>query len=245
MAHAQDQADRETIALDRVEDLEARLTYVVIEVADATEELEDVEVLLNGNVVPRGMWGTPMPVDPGMQKLAAIAPNHEEWTHTVELADVPGERRLVVPQLVPLPLQEREPVVPRTDATAEDSEEEPDPGRTRRTIAYAGGAVGIVAMGLGGYFTLRAYDLNKQSNDQCLVDDRTACTEKGVGLREDARGQGNLATVFTATGLTLVGASLVVLVTAPSRKKQERVDSIELAARPQPGGAVFQLGGHW
>jgi len=81
------QAKRETAARQRASALEAQLMNLVIEVR---QPLPDLAIHRGGELVGRGAWGTPMPVDPGTYRIEASAPGRRPWSKEV-VVQVPGE----------------------------------------------------------------------------------------------------------------------------------------------------------
>src|SRR5262249_40989528 len=69
-AHNEGDAQREAQAAARAEDLEKRLSKLTLR-THPQSRLDNVEVRLNGVLIPRASWGTPIPVDPGKQRVDA------------------------------------------------------------------------------------------------------------------------------------------------------------------------------
>jgi hypothetical protein len=248
-AQAQEQPEREDIARERAEELRARLSYMVLVVNRATRDLEGVKLAVNGTEVPSGTWGSPIPVNPGSQVVRVEAPGYQAWSDELAIEEAAGTHSVTVPALLPAELEQRVGPGVRESSAAPDQgpEREPRraPGATQRTWGYISGGVGLVTLGVGGYFSYRAYDLNEQSMDHCLAGATTACTDEGKSLRDDARSNGTLATVVSAAGLTLVGVSAVLLLTAPDDESATQGPGLNLAARATPGTAHIELEGRW
>src|SRR5690606_17820160 len=64
-ADAAGQSDRSKVATDRAQRLLPRLLQLELEPAGELAEVEGLEVLRGGRPVPRALWGSPIPVDPG------------------------------------------------------------------------------------------------------------------------------------------------------------------------------------
>lgn len=241
MAHAQEQPEREDIARERADDLRARLSYLVIGVSAATRDLRGLKVTLGETVIPEGSWGTPLPANPGSQALTATAPGYQRWSQQVEVSNVGGSQEVLVPALMPIELGERGAAPQARTELRAPPQAEPS---SQRTWGYVTGGVGLVALGVGGYFGYRAYDLNAQSMDHCLAGDTTACTTEGKSLRDDARSQGNLATMVSAAGLTLIGVSTVLLLTASDDPHDESV-RVQLTPLLTSNNAQVRVEGTW
>ncbi len=250
MANKQDQPEREAIANERAEDLYSRLSYLALKVSEATASLPGVEVTLNGAAIPRGTWGTPIPVDPGTQLLVVRAPGHVEWSQELDISTTPGTQQARVPALTEEPRKEVPSTAKPVRGSAATPMDQPEPwpeesSSTQRVLAYVSGGIGLAALGVGGYFTYQAYRLDQRSLDHCLESDPTACTSEGKSLRDDAQQKGNWATIAGAGGLALVGLSVVLFATAPSDDETAREDSLRMTARVGPDRAGLQLGGSW
>src|SRR5262249_38108546 len=93
-ARAAGKPDREAFARADAAALEKRLHHVTIEVASPAAELG---VKLDGQLVAREAWGTPLPVDPGERTVEAAAPGREPWSQHITVADAAGTDRVEVP----------------------------------------------------------------------------------------------------------------------------------------------------
>lgn len=249
LARASQQTDREDIAVERSEELYDRLSYLTIELSPETQSLDGVEVLLEDRSIPDGSWGTPIPIDPGRQRVTVRAPGHREWKGEASIAGEPGEQSLAVPDLVPLE-RSADPALARGGGKRErvnaGSERETAGGSgTQRALAYVAGGLGLAGLGAGGYFTVRAYQLNETSLSECLVNDANACTSRGKELRDDARQQGTFATIAAGAGFALVGVSVVLLLTAPDEAPVVGTQQLRLLARAGSAGPTLTVEGAW
>jgi tetratricopeptide (TPR) repeat protein len=201
------QADREQIASERAASLEKRLSKLELRVAPG-RRVAGLELRLNDVVVPSASWNSPLPVDPGPQRIEARAPGKKPWHTQIDLAEGPATQSV---DMAPLENAPAPPPAPPQSA---------DVGRpvssSQRVVGYVVGAAGIVALGAGGFFGYRAYSLNKKSKDECRDDDPNACTTSGVQMREDAKSAAVLSTIVTVGGGALVVGGLTLVVTAPS-----------------------------
>jgi hypothetical protein len=207
-ARLAEQPDRERIAKQRADDLEARLSLLEVRV-DAKRQIPGLEVSVGGTAVSAASFNTELPFDPGPTRVEARAPGRKPWSTTVTLAAGPATQAIEIPELS---------VLPRA-ATPRDSKRTAEHDRSsngQATLGVVTGIVGLVTLGVAGYFGYRAYDLNRQSKAQCRAEDRNACTPAGVGLRDDARMAGTLSTVTATSGALLVAGGFVILLTAPS-----------------------------
>jgi hypothetical protein len=158
-------------------------------------------------------------VDPGEHVVEASAPGKIPWSGK-ETVGLQGDA-----QTVAVPALEDDPAsvapAPRPSAqglSAAISDAGVPPVRAfpLRSIGLVVGGAGLVGLGLGGYFGLRARSLNDESNEGGHCNARNECDRAGGAKRDDAIGAANVATgafiaggVLAATGVTLfvVGAA--------------------------------------
>ena len=79
-----------TLARDQMSALRPKLSYVTIAVSKETAP-PGLEIALDGEKIPEGVWGTALPVDPGDHTVSAKAPDHGPWS-TKATVTGPGER---------------------------------------------------------------------------------------------------------------------------------------------------------
>ncbi len=220
-ARASKREDRETLARERVEKLEGRLTRIVVEVDAAAPA--DLEVRRNDVVLSKEIWGAKVPVDPGKMVFRATAPGYEAWESTL---DVSGEGNVVT---VRVPALKRSataagalaatpppPGPAGTTPTPPPSapQEPPKESSMRGPLGLVLAGVGVIGMGVGGVLGFSAKSTFDDSDPHC--DDAGKCDQDGVDLRDDAVSRGNLATLVFAGGGVLAAAGVVLFVTAPS-----------------------------
>lgn len=92
--------DRIQFVEARIREIEPRLSRLAVEVN--RENAGDVSVKLDGVVIGPAAYGVASPIDPGIHRIEASAPEHESWAVEVTIAAA-GDRQLVsVPKLAPL-----------------------------------------------------------------------------------------------------------------------------------------------
>jgi len=202
------QVDRQRIALERANSLEARLAKLEVRVP-AAHQVPGLKVLVNGAALPRASWNTPLPVDPGPTKIEARAPGKKTWTVAIALAEGPSSQAVDVQRLADAPR-------PAPSASLAATSASPHGGSAQRAVGYVMLAAGAVALAASGYFGYRAYALNKESKGDCRADSPNACTPDGVALRKDAKTMGALSTVGTIGSGVLLASGITLLATAPA-----------------------------
>jgi hypothetical protein len=207
-------SDREQAAQSHVLALEPRLSRLTIVVPESVRLL-GLQILRDGRELGQASWSTAMPVDGGEHVVRALAPGQEPFTTTVVIAkesdtqtvEIPPFVATLLPPVAPLPRG----VAPLIQAATAPEESAPPAGSTRRTIAWALGAGGLVQWGLAGYFGLQAFHQHAESNSECPGDQ---CTLRGVELDDRAGRAADTATVLALSGLATLAASAYLLLTS-------------------------------
>lgn len=248
-ARAASDQDRETVARARADALEPKLAKALVQASKKTLSLGGLEVKMNGLMVPIAQLGTPVPVDPGKLTVTATAAGYKPWELTVDVVDGPSETTVDIPDLQP---EEMEPPPPKpeppptttnanagTTATPED-QAVTEPGPDLSTVGIVVAGVGVVGLGVGSYFGLRAASKNDQSKKEC--EEKNLCSQKGVDLRDDAQSAATLSTISFGVGAALVATGVVLYLVSPTESSSE---SVSLSAGLEVGGASLGVGGTW
>jgi hypothetical protein len=206
------QTEREEAARAQARTLEPRLSRLTVVVSDETAALAGVEVRRDGEVVGSAGWGAGVPIDPGEHEITATAPGHRPFLAKVTIGAESDQQRVEVPPLAAVDPEGAPAAAPGgADATADAGET--GQGPPLRLIGLGVGGAGIIGLGLGTFFGLRAGALNDESyeNDHCTRNEE--CDSVGAGKRDDARSAANVSTVaFIAGGvLTAAGVTLYLL----------------------------------
>jgi hypothetical protein len=239
VARTRGEPDRERIATERAADLEKRLSKIELKV-DRKAAPAGLEIQLNGVSVPRATWDTPVPVDPGRQKIVASAPDRVAWSSTLEVPEGSGVRSIDVPALAPKARAEStEPAAPAAAAREPSGR-----GSTQRALGYVAGGLGIVGFAMGGVLSYKAYGDKQDSLTQCRVDDPNACTPQGKELRDDAKSAANTATLAFLGGGALLAGGLVLVLSAQTDSRGPTRE-LKASATVSGGGAGIRLEGTW
>ncbi|MGH7269511.1 MAG: hypothetical protein ACREJ3_03695 [Polyangiaceae bacterium] len=224
-AEARKEGDsREKIARARAARLLPLLSSLVVQVSAA--DAPGLEVKRDGSALDRALWGTAIPVDPGKHTVEAVASGKKAWKGEVDVAAGGAHASLVVPALEDAPAVASTPaVLPAAPATATTTTTtqpaSPVEGdvearsHTRRTLGLIAGGLGVVGVGLGAYFGLKASSTYSASNagGHCGPDNH--CDPTGLSDRSDASSQATISTVaFIVGGAALAGGALLYF-TAP------------------------------
>lgn len=199
------QVERAKAAAERVAALEPRLTRLTIIVA-ANARVPGLTIRRDAKEVVDGLWGSPVPVDPGSHTIEATAPGHDSLRATVEVRA--SSETFVVTPLSPTAAPAPAPASAAPPAVASEagpSPVEPTTGATRpardtrRTLALAVGGVGVAALAGGLFFGWSAKSKWGGTTDRCNAEN--VCTQGGFDDRQTARSRATVATVLSVVGV--------------------------------------------
>jgi hypothetical protein len=227
---------REKVAHARAVRLERTLAKMTIIVGAGTA-VPGLEVTRDGDKIGQPSWGEEVPVDPGPHKIAVTAPHKKPWESIVNVS--PGARNIDVP--VP-PLEDApEPIAPPppplvATQTPDVEGEHPPPrsgGGAQKVVGGSVLALGIIGVGLGTYFGIRALLDNNESKAPSSstttsspppnCDASNHCNSMGTELRNDALSAAKGSTIAFVVGGVLTAGGLVVILTAPSATGSKHV----------------------
>ncbi|HEY8946840.1 MAG TPA: hypothetical protein VIM73_21505, partial [Polyangiaceae bacterium] len=217
LARAADQTERETAARERAAALENKLSRVLVSAPPALVGLQGAQVRLNGTPLPQAVWGSPVPVDPGLQRVDVTAPGHRPWSTELTVPPGPAEAKLELPLLEPLPASES-PTSSSATAGAStgsgSSQSLVEDGATQRTIGYVMAGAGGVGLVIGSIFGLDAISKNSDSDDHCR--EETLCSPRGLTLRADAQDAATVSTIAFLAGGALAAGGVALVLAAPT-----------------------------
>ena len=252
VAAAQGETDRARVGASRADRLAPALSRLTLQVPPETR-VEGFELLRNGQSVRAPSWGIAVPVDPGEHELTAMAPGRVTWSQRVTVRPNGERLEVVIPALVvdpnapakpppqamplvaPPPADTSAPMaVTAPPATAEAHGGWP----VQRTIALVVGGVGIVGLGIGGFFGARAFAESGDADDLAKKGcDEDGCDPDVIAHRNDAEDAATLSTVFMVGGGVLAAAGVVLFVTAPD------AGTPEVAVRASAHDVRLTMGG--
>ncbi len=203
--------DREDLARQRAAALEPKLSRLTIVAGK-----QSVQVTRDGTAVDAAAFGTAMPVDPGRHLIEVTAPGKQKWSKTIDVATNAARVSLEVPPLQDdgstgkaTPITTPVPGGPPTDTPSGPSD-----GSTQRTLAIGAGVVGIVGIGAGAFFGLKASSSWSDAKKGCVTYP-SGCSPQAVSDKSDASSSATLSTVgFIVGGVALAGGA-VLWFTAP------------------------------
>jgi serine/threonine-protein kinase len=194
--------DRIDIASEHIRTLEEHVSRVIVTAAQP--DRAGLVVTLDGAPLERARFGEGVAVDAGAHVIVAHAEGARAWSTTVSVAATGDVRRVEVPvlQVEALPAAV---VAPR------------DPGRTdgrfQRSTGLVVAGVGLVAIGVGSFYGLRALSRAHDYQAQCPGNE---CVElASLALHDEAKRAATTSTIFFAVGTALAAGGVVLWLTAP------------------------------
>ncbi len=231
-------SDRVQYAYEQMKALEPRLSFVVVD-ASSNAHLEALEIRRNGSVVQRAAWGSRIPVDPGKHTIEASSQGYQTWRSEIVVQGQASEVRVVVPVLIAAPVPEPPPVAaPPQPARPEQPDRTAQPSSVPWS-AYAFAGVGIVGIGVGSYFGLRAFSKNDEADKECPGD---VCSDEGRELTDQAGTAADVSTVAFAVGAVALGAGATIWL---SSGDDGEAQATRLAPAIGPGQASVSWSGRF
>jgi hypothetical protein len=210
-AGAEDQ--RRPLVVQRIARLDSRIPRLTIRPSRPFEP----SVNLSLDAKPLGMAeiGRTLRVDPGTHVFDCAGPNGERCTIVFTLEE--GQESVLVPTLSAPSAPARPP--PVGSALAASTPAPPMAPKQRagaeRAFAFAAGGFGlasIVAGLIAGAGVLHQKDLMAAHCDE------RGCDDEGIAAAERGKTLSTVSTLATGIGVVVMGASVVVLISAPSSK---------------------------
>lgn len=232
-------------AKQEVKSLEPRLAWVAVNVVGARPE--QVEVTLNGSVIPSAALGAQRPVDPGVLRVEARAEGYRSTEAVVELTE--GQH------LPPIELRMVE--LPKPQATVAIRQEQPimtTDGGEPSFISQS--SLGYIAIGLGGagiavgtVTGILAINRRQELDDLpcigqvgsvCYADNDPAIVNAAFAAEDDLETFATAATISFIAGGALAATGLLLLISAPD---EPTASAQTLSVRPFVGlGSVGASG---
>ena len=209
------QKQRTIYAATRVKALAPELSFLTVDAPAGPPA--GLRVTCDGKAVGDASLGSLMPFDAGPHRIAANAPGRRAWSKSVDLPPK-SSIRVSVPELevesrVAPPVAP--PVAPEPDRST---------GSAQRVTGMTLGLVGIVGIGIGTYFGIRAMGThNDAENSHCSA---VSCDPTGGSLNDEARGQATVSTIAFAAGAVMLAAGAVLYLTAPAGAKRAKAGAL-------------------
>jgi serine/threonine-protein kinase len=251
-ARAAGQVERARTGQQRADKLEAGLSKLTLVVAPENNEIAGLEISRGGSAVSRALWNIPVPVDPGEHVIEARAPGRKTFSQAVRVGDQAATASLRVPPLevdasAPAPVEPTAvpsapgtPEAPSNTGMVSEGSVEADvvDGSSQRTVALIVGGAGIVGLGVGTVFGLRAMSKNSDAEDLC--NDQNQCEPDAEELTDQAKSAAMISNIGFGLGAAALVGGAILYFTAPDAKPSARMQLTPVAGTR--GGALFLRG---
>jgi hypothetical protein len=242
------QSDRARVATARAQELDPKLSRLSIELAPDVAKIPGVVVKRGQQRLEPSLYGIPLPIDPGDYRVEATAPGYEVWSTPIKVDAGGANASVRVPSLVKSPegIAEPPPVVRSggaPSAAAPPTAPSPQASRgltTQQTLGVVAGGVGLIGVGLGSYFGIRAISQNSDAEQHCPKEGFCS-TPRGVELTNQARDNAVASNVAFAAAAGLVAVGAVLYLTG-GRSDTDRVAVVPLLS---PGAAAASISGRF
>lgn len=200
--------------LRNIDEVSMNLSSVVLSARDATgQDILEVRVTVDGHPFAQRLDGKAAFIPSGQHKLRFETA--EGLAHEQVVIIRQGEKNRLVSVVLNGPNHGSATKSPSGEpGAAERPRTEPssaDAPSMRRTAGFVVGAVGVAALGLGGYFGVRA--LGKRSDSDSACPDGH-CTAEGVSLNDDAKSAAWISDIALGAGLVGVGVGAYLVLTS-------------------------------
>jgi hypothetical protein len=222
LAHGSGQKDRENVARTRAAAIEPKLSRVKVQVT--SPDTPGLEVAHDHDIVGRGQWGTPVPIDPGTYTITATAPGKRPWRGSVTIADDGSTASVTVPTLDDAPLAPTSAAVMLTTTASPATNTHVSGAKIAGFTLVGIGAAGIAAGVVMGLVAKGNYN---DTGAHCTA---TACDATGEATESSARSLATAATAVFIAGAAAGAAGAIIVLVAPS------------GARSGSGSASLRIG---
>jgi hypothetical protein len=224
--------DRAQLAEERVRELEPKLSRLTIKVAPSADA-DGLAVKIDSVSRARVTWDRALPIDPGLHTVSASANGRKEWSGKINVGANADAVTVEIPPLeqaeAPTPV-----TMPVTTPATQTESPEPAPASgmgTGQIVGLAVAGAGVVALGVGGFFGLRAIDKDDASDLACTP----RCTKDGEALNNEAKSAADISTVSVGIGLAAIAVGGVLFFTSSPSKPRSRTALVPTATAREAG----------
>ena len=238
-AQAQGETERTRVAAARADRLQPSLSKLTLKVAPETAQIASLRVTRDNVMVAQTLFGVALPVDPGKYRIVASADGYQSYETEIEVAANADSKSLEIPALVAsatpavgaaaLPASNAAGANPQNSTSVPPANAEPAPssGNAMRTAAYVTGALGVVSLGVGTYFGVKAISKNNDAKDHC-PGGNTCNDPQGESLTKDAQSAATVSNITIGVGAAFVVAGVVLYLTSAPKEKPESAARLEM-----------------
>jgi hypothetical protein len=203
--------ERAAHAHERASALGPRLDSLLLLVPKAAR-VPGLTVWRDGVLIAETLWNSAAAIDAGKHHVEARATGYISWRTDLVVSGEAEAAKITIPQLE---------VDRSTTRTRGDERSPTSPGTSQHIAAIAVGGVGIVALGVAGFFGLSAQSTYSDTKDLC--NDSDVCTPHGSDLRSSAQSKALISTVATGVGVGGITTAAILWFTAPRVQRAERM----------------------
>ena len=241
-------SERVEFATQHLATLEKRLSRLSVAVPE-TARIPGLEVTVDGTPLAEAAYDIALPVDPGTHRIRAVAPGKQAFEKSVEVPSSSAEHlKIDLPTLADA--SSAPPVAPkqaeRSSAAGPTPVNGPStPTSTTRTLGFVAGGLGLVSVGVGSYFGLKAFRRWDARNQAC----ESGCSAEAKTAGDEAKSAATVSTVGFAAGAAALGVGLVLILTSSSAKEPQAPSAgegkLQVGLLTSRDGAGLSLGSKW
>jgi hypothetical protein len=222
----EDDRKRIQVARDELAQIEGDVAKITVQLGAAVKAIAGLRVRHNGEGIPITALDQPLSVDPGTHTIEVSASGFISWSMVKELSNG-GHHTVSLAKL------------DRRDTARVVINQGP---RLQRIFGWVTGGIGLAGLIAGGAVAIVAKLEYDRSSSGC---DDQGCNQASRDQQRQARLKGDVATGLLIGGAAFATGGLVLLLTAPQekgeQKKTERSKSAELSLRAYPLGGAMRL----
>jgi hypothetical protein len=241
-AQAQGETERTRVAAARADRLQPSLSKLTLKVVPETAQLPTLRVTRDNLPLAKALFGVAIPVDPGKYQIVASADGYQSYQAEIDVLANGDSKSVEIPVLavsttpaptaagaVPVAANAAGVGAQTTGVPPIDSKSPAAPAAENhlRTAAYVTGALGIVGLGIGSYFGVKAISKNNDAKSHCpggnVCDD-----PQGETLTKDAQNAAVVSNITIGVGAALVVTGVVLYLTSAPKEKAESSARLEL-----------------
>lgn len=238
--------DREQRARDRIAAIEPQLARVTLVLSAELSATPGLRILRDGKELPKAAWSSVFPLDPGPHRFEAQADGYKGALVELSLGYEGARNSVQFPakleKLASLPAASASvsaPAAPAPTAPASSSQAArplalPEDNQTRRTLAYGLGAVGVVGLGIGAFFGVRAMSRFSDANDLCP--DLKCSKPEAVERSKQAHSDAISSNIGFGVGLLGLGAGVTLLLLSRPEPASASRGALRVGASPPVRG---------
>ena len=226
LARATNQADRASVAEKRADQLQKELALVTIDIELEARKIAGLRVRCGPVPVDISLGTITVPVDPGQVTVEASAPGYLPFTRQLNV-DAKGRGTVSIPVLTsdgstptpapsPVAVGATPAVAPAEPSTSGPPPTPPptDSESSATPIApFVLGGIGIVGLGVGSYFGVKAMSDADDANELCP--DGKCTSQRGEDLMDDARTAATVSNIAFGVGAAALVTGVVLYFAAP------------------------------